>query len=124
MSQSLAKNLIHLTFSTKDRKPTLPHAAREGLHRYMAGILADLDSPALAINSVEDHAHLLLSLSKNHALADVVMELKRGSSKWLKPKRMASNSFIGKVVMARSPSANQVYHVCNPILHARRNIIA
>jgi REP element-mobilizing transposase RayT len=50
----------------------------------MAGILADLDSPALAINSVADHAHLLLDLSKNHALAQVVMELKRGSSKWLK----------------------------------------
>jgi REP element-mobilizing transposase RayT len=86
MSQSLAKNLIHLTFSTKDREPTLAHAARDGLHRYMAGILADLDSPALAINSVEDHAHVLLSLSKNHALAEVVMELKRGSSKWLKTK--------------------------------------
>src|SRR5262245_19512992 len=84
MSQSLAKNLIHLTFSTKDREPALLHPARDGLHRYMAGILADLDSPALAITSVEDHAHVLLSLSKNHALADVVMELKRGSSKWLK----------------------------------------
>jgi len=84
MSQSLAKNLIHLTFSTKDREPSLAPDAREGLHRYMAGILADLDSPALAINSVADHAHLLLNLSKNQSLANVVMELKRGSSKWLK----------------------------------------
>ena len=38
----------------------------------------------LAINSVADHTHALLNLSKNQALAQVVMELKRGSSKWLK----------------------------------------
>src|SRR5579863_6472967 len=84
MSQSLAKNLIHLTFSTKDREPCLSPGTRDGLHRYMSGILADLDSPVLAVNSVADHAHLLFNLNKNQALAQVVMELKRGSSKWLK----------------------------------------
>jgi REP element-mobilizing transposase RayT len=84
MSQSLAKNLIHLTFSTKDREPVIFPQARPGLHRYMTGILNDLDSPVLAINSVADHAHVLFNLSKNQALAQVVMEIKRGSSKWLK----------------------------------------
>jgi REP element-mobilizing transposase RayT len=84
MSQSLVKNLIHLTFSTKDREPFLAASLRDGLHRYMAGILSDLDSPALAINSVADHTHALLNLSKNRALAQVAMEVKRGSSKWLK----------------------------------------
>ena len=84
MSQSLVKNLIHLTFSTKNREPFLAASVREGLHRYMAGILSDLDSPALAINSVADHTHALLNLSKNQALAQVAMEVKRGSSKWLK----------------------------------------
>jgi len=84
MSQSLVKNLIHLTFSTKDREPLLATSLREGLHRYMAGILSDMDSPALAINSTADHTHALLNLSKNQALAQVVMEVKRGSSRWLK----------------------------------------
>ena len=84
MSQSLAKNLIHLTFSTKDREPSIAPSARDGLNRYMTGILADLDSPLLAANSVADHTHLLFNLSRTRALADVVMEVKRGSSKWLK----------------------------------------
>ncbi|HWI57699.1 MAG TPA: transposase [Bacillota bacterium] len=84
MSQSLAKNLIHLTFGTKHREAFLVPPVREGLHRYMAGILQDLDSPALSINSVEDHTHVLFNLNKNHALAQVIMETKRGSSRWLK----------------------------------------
>jgi len=84
MSQSLAKNLIHLTFSTNERRPIISAHTREGLNRYMCGILSDLDSPALAANCVADHAHILFNLSKNQPLAQVVMEVKRGSSKWMK----------------------------------------
>ncbi len=84
MSQSLAKNVLHLVFSTKGREPTLTDAVREPLQRYLTGILTDLDSPVLAINSVRDHVHVVFVLNKNRALADVVMEVKRGTSRWLK----------------------------------------
>jgi len=50
----------------------------------MAGIFRDLDSPATAINSVPDHVHILFDLDKNQALKNVVMEVKRGSSIWIK----------------------------------------
>ncbi len=86
MSQSLAKNLIHLIYSTKDRRAVLDDAVGEELHRYSAGILTDLNSPALFIGSVADHVHVLFNLHRTKALADVVMEVKRGSSKWLKTK--------------------------------------
>jgi REP element-mobilizing transposase RayT len=84
MPQSLVKNLVHLVFSTKHREAVLTDTVRPELHAYMGGILRDLDSPVLAINSMADHVHLLINLHKTRALADVVMELKRGSSKWLK----------------------------------------
>ncbi len=45
-----------------------------------------MDSPALAINAWRDHLHVLFRLSKNHALSQVVMEVKRATSKWLKTK--------------------------------------
>jgi hypothetical protein len=54
MSQSLVKNLVHLIFSTKHRERLLTDAVAPNLHPYMAGILKDLDSPALIINSVAD----------------------------------------------------------------------
>jgi REP element-mobilizing transposase RayT len=84
MSQSLAKNLIHLIYSTKLRTPCLTPAVRPGLLAYKAGILKQWQSPALIIGGVADHVHLLFCLSKNHALAKVVEEVKKGSSKWLK----------------------------------------
>ena len=84
MPQSLAKNLIHLIYSTKGRRPVLQDGIREELHNYSCGILRGQESPALVVNSVLDHIHLLFVLSKNKALADVVRELKKGASRWIK----------------------------------------
>ena len=84
MGQSLVKNLVHLIFSTKDRQPVLHNAFRDSLHAYLAGVLKDQDSPCLAVNSVADHVHVLFCLSKNAALADVVMQVKKGTSRWIK----------------------------------------
>jgi REP element-mobilizing transposase RayT len=72
MPQSLAKLYIHLIFSTKNREPLLTDAGRADLHAYMGGILRDLDSPAVEINSESDHLHTLFVLSRTHALSDVV----------------------------------------------------
>jgi len=93
MPQSLSKNLIHLIFSTKGRKPVLTREVREDLHRYCAGILKDLDSPPLVMSFWPDHVHVLFSLNKNLSLARTVMELKRGSSKWLKTQGPAFKNF-------------------------------
>ena len=84
MSQSLTRNLVHLIFSTKNREQWLDVAVRSELHSYLAAILKDMDSPAVVIGSFFDHVHVLFVLSKNRALADVVMEIKRGSSIWIK----------------------------------------
>ena len=84
MSQSLAKNLIHLVFSTKDRQPIIGDDVRSNLHAYAGGILRDLNSPSLLMNSVQDHIHVLFNLHKTKALADVIMEFKRATSIWMK----------------------------------------
>ncbi|MBZ5659048.1 MAG: IS200/IS605 family transposase [Acidobacteriia bacterium] len=84
MPQSLAKNLIHLVFSTKNREPILIESVREPLCLYGSAVLRDLDSNVVAINAWHDHVHILFVLSKNHPLARVVMEVKRATSKWIK----------------------------------------
>ena len=84
MAQSLANILIHAIWSTKDRRPIIRDDVRAGLHGYMAGILKNLESPALIINSVADHVHILCQLSKNIAACKLVEEVKKNSTKWMK----------------------------------------
>jgi len=87
MPQSLAKILVHAVFSTKERRPFLRDAAlRDELHRYLGGILTNLGCQPVIVGGVEDHVHLLCALSKTHSVAEMVKEVKRGSSVWLKTK--------------------------------------
>jgi REP element-mobilizing transposase RayT len=94
MPQSLAKILIHAVFSTKDRRALLrDKSLREELHRYIGGILSHLDCQPVIVGGVEDHVHLLCALSRTCTAAEMVKEVKRGSSIWLKTKNAGLNDF-------------------------------
>ncbi|MCL4484388.1 MAG: IS200/IS605 family transposase [Bacteroidetes bacterium] len=84
MGQSLSQMYIHLIFGTKGRQPFINPECEHRLHTYMDGILKEMESPAILINSVPDHVHILFRLSKNYALAKVVEMVKKDSSKWMK----------------------------------------
>src|SRR5579862_2356152 len=87
MPQSLAQIYLHIIYSTKHRQPFLADATlRAELHAYLAGTCKNLDSPAVIIGGVADHVHLLTRFSRTHTVAELVRELKRESSKWLKTK--------------------------------------
>jgi len=63
--QSLASLLVHLVFSTKDREAFLHDELRDALHAYIGGI----------------------------APADLVKEIKIGSSKWIKERDKRLSAF-------------------------------
>ena len=85
MPQLLAKSLVHTVFSTKERHPFLRDTAlRQELHHYLGGILKKLDCQPVIVGGVDDHVHLLASLSRTCTAAEMVKEIKRGSSPWVK----------------------------------------
>jgi putative transposase len=87
MPQSLANVLVHIVFSTKERRALLQNPdLRMEMHRYIAGISANLDCPAVIVGGATDHIHVLASQSRTIALAEWVKELKRASSLWAKKK--------------------------------------
>jgi len=85
LSQSLAKILVHVVFSTKDRRPFLrDKMLREELHHHLGGILNQLGCQPVIVGGVEDHVHVLCALSRTVTAAEMVKEVKRGSAVWLK----------------------------------------
>jgi putative transposase len=75
---------FHIIFSTKQRSPWIVDTWRSRLHEYMGGTVRGLQGIAEAIGGVEDHVHLLVGLRAVHALADVVRELKKASTAWVR----------------------------------------
>mgnify|MGYP000110677928 CR=1 FL=1 len=84
MPQSLARLHLHLIFSTKHRKHWLTDTVRSPLHAYMATVLQNIGCPPVLINSVEDHVHILFELARTVSVSEVVEEVKKSSSKWIK----------------------------------------
>jgi putative transposase len=84
MAQSLSSILVHLIFSTKNREPLIRPSVEPRVHEFMAGIFRDLQCPALTIGSMPDHVHILFSLARTISICDVVEDVKKRSSKWIK----------------------------------------
>jgi REP element-mobilizing transposase RayT len=126
MPQSLANVLVHLVFSTKDRRALLQNAdLRNQMHRYLAGISANLDCPAVIVGGADDHIHLLGRQSRTVTLADWVKELKRASSLWAKTKGPQWGLFhwqagYGAFSVSQSQSGRVQRYIASQEEHHRR----
>jgi REP element-mobilizing transposase RayT len=90
MPQSLAQVYLHIVFSTKNREPLLTDLVlQREMHAYLGGTCKNLDCPPLQIGGVEDHVHILCRMGRQISIADLVRELKRGSSKWINEKELS-----------------------------------
>ena len=84
MSQSLSKIYMHIVFQIKDNSPIIRKEDKSQLFAYMGSIIKTNDSIPIIINGVENHVHIFCVMSKNIALAKLVEEIKRHSSRWIK----------------------------------------
>ena len=123
MPQSLARVVLHVVFSTKNRIPFLKDAdLRSRLHAYMAGVLQNIGCEPILVNGVEDHVHILCNFSRTVTVASLVEEAKKNSSKWIKEQDPACRDFYwqggyaafsvsqSKVEEVREYVANQAEH--------------
>jgi putative transposase len=86
MSQSFVQFYTHIVFHTKNNVPFIHKDVENELYSYLGGILRNLKSVPLQIGGTSDHIHMLCTLPKTMAPADLVEELKKSSSKWIKSK--------------------------------------
>jgi REP element-mobilizing transposase RayT len=84
MSQSLSKLYVHLIFHIKDSLVQIINEDKKDLYAYIGSIIKDNSSIPIIINGTSDHVHILCVMSKNIALAKLIEEIKRHSSRWIK----------------------------------------
>ena len=85
MPQSLARVVLHLVFSTKDRRRVfVVQEMRDAAAGYITGVLKNLDCPVIRIGVVIEHVHVLYLQARTETVADVVAAVKRESSAWIK----------------------------------------
>ena len=86
MPQSLANVIIHIAFSTKNRQRFITPAIQPEISSFIATAARDFDCPAIRVESLEDHIHMVVSMSRKRSLSDLVERTKTSSSRWIKTK--------------------------------------
>ena len=83
MAGTYTNLLFHVVFSTKERRRLITPVIEDELHKYIGGIVRNLEGDLLEANGDMDHRHLLLVLKPKFALSDVVRDIKANSAAWL-----------------------------------------
>jgi REP element-mobilizing transposase RayT len=87
MPQSLSQVILHVVFSTKDRRPWLDPGIRPRLHAYLATVCRDCDCPAYRVGGAADHVHIATRLARTVSQAELLEKIKKTSSAWIKTQR-------------------------------------
>ena len=83
MSHTYFQNVMHVVFSTKDRRRIIPPDIKERLCTYTAGICKRQQIFVHAVGGVEDHIHLLLQFPATITVSEAIKKIKANSSGWL-----------------------------------------
>ena len=123
MPQSLGKILVHVIFSTKNREPTILPQVRSELHAYVTGILKNVQCPSIQTGGTADHPHTLLLLARTRTIADVIEEMKKSSSAWMKQQGLRSffwQAGYGAFSIGASQAAAVTRYIARQDEHHRR----
>ena len=85
--------LLHVVFSTKQRRKLLDSSWREDLFAYMGGITHEHQATLLKAGGVEDHVHLLIKLHPSFPISETVKLIKGNSSRWINRNQKTSGKF-------------------------------
>jgi REP element-mobilizing transposase RayT len=125
MPQSLVKMLVHVVFSTKNRANLITPEIEPHLFGYMSGIVDNNSSKLILANGTENHVHLLVSLGKTICVSELIGDIKRDSSKWIKPQGREFRDFhwqegYGAFSVGQSQVKDVMHYIANQkTKHAR-----
>lgn len=79
---TFTKLTYHIVFSTKRRSKIIHDSLQKRLYQYIGGIVRAQNGHLIEIGGIEDHIHILATLSPTKAISDSIRDLKSNSSKW------------------------------------------
>jgi len=122
VSHTYAQNVIHVVFSTKDRRKLMPEEFRPRMWAYAVGICKKFDILVLAVGGMEDHIHFLLQIPPTVTLAKAVLAIKSNSSRWASEEglKFAWQQGYGAFSVSSSNVAIVVRYIQNQAAHHKK----
>src|SRR6516162_4307706 len=87
MANTYTQIYLHVVFEVSARARVIAPVRREELQKYIAGIVTRKGQKLIAIYCMPDHTHLLLGLKPSIAPADLIGDIKTGSTNHINEQR-------------------------------------
>jgi REP element-mobilizing transposase RayT len=118
----------HIVFAVKFRLALIDESWAERLRMYITSIVQKQGHKLIAINNMPDHLHLLVGLSPNQALSDLVRIVKSDSSEWINKEKLATGKFqwqegYGAFTHSRSQVDRVVKYISNQQEHHKKKTL-
>ncbi len=122
MSHTYFQNVMHVVFSTKERRKFIPTDMKERLWSYTAGICKRQKVFVHAVGGMEDHIHLLLQFPATVAISEAINKIKVNSSVWMADEigKFAWQQGYGGFGVSKSNIATVVHYIQNQEKHHRK----
>jgi putative transposase len=82
MAHTSVQIIVHVVFSTKERRSLIPREFQPRMWAYVAGICKHHGIGVHAVGGTSDHLHALIQIPATMATAKAVATIKANSSRW------------------------------------------
>lgn len=125
MADTFSKIYIQIVFAVKGRQKLIAEVWKEEVYKYITGIVQNKGQKMIAINGVSDHIHILIGMKPDCNLSDLVREIKKCSSNYIKEKKFTVKKFewqqgYGAFSYSHSVLNNVINYINNQREHHQR----
>ena len=112
----------HIVWATKNREPLLKAEWEQDLYGYLWGKATALGCLPHAINGMQDHIHLLISIPPKYSISRIVGHIKGSSSRYINSEHRPISKFewqsgFGAISISESGFSTVVQYVLKQKQH-------
>lgn len=125
MANTYTQCYVHLVFAVKNREAMIMPEWKDGLEKYITGIVQNHKHKMLAIGGIPNHIHIFIGYNVNHLIPDLVEEIKTSSNAWIRINKLSKFRFgwqrgYGAFTHSHSSIDQVVKYILNQEVHHRK----
>jgi REP element-mobilizing transposase RayT len=93
MANTYSQIYLHFVFAVQNRLSLIKKRWQNELYNYLIAIISNQGHKVYAINGMEDHLHILISMNPTQSPSKLMYEVKRSSSLWINNQKLSAGKF-------------------------------
>ena len=93
MANTYTQLFVHLVFAVKNRGCFIAPSWQQELYAYIIGVIENRHHKVYAIGGMRDHIHVFVSMLPTQSVSELVQEVKRASTLWIKERHLVDGNF-------------------------------